>query len=265
LQSTLRWKIEKEKIMIHPWFQKLKGNQREALLWIFVGQPGTGKSTMMQQFMGMNQRNLIVPSNIIEAPKTWGNLPYMKPTRTFYTDPSDPKKRRQKLKWNLQGCNTFQGTRLIDVSVFETNTDAYEFLPSILDPNNPNQGYNRGGFFLDDTKNYVISQGIMPHKIANILRARRHLGIDFFFAVHRFQDINSEFYGFGAKLFVFATNTPPSQNALEKISPQCQQQLMDSIAFVNQYSKSHDPHYFEPFDPTDPNANEWVRQHHRPK
>jgi len=263
----LRWKIEKEKSMtqVHPWFKKIAGNQREAILWIFVGQPGTGKSTMMQHFMSMNHRNLIVPSNIIEAPKTWGNLPYLKPKRSWYIDPSDPKRSKQKLKWLLNGCNTFEGTRLIDVSVFETTTDAYEFLPSILDPNQPSLGYNRGGFFLDDTKNYIVSQGIMQHKVANILRARRHLGIDFFFAVHRFQDINSEFYGFGANLFVFATNTPPSKNALEKIGPECRDQLLDSIAFVNQYSKSHNRHYFEPFDPVDPNANEWVRQYHRPK
>lgn len=238
------------------------GREREAVLYIFIGEPGTGKSTMAQNFLSINARNLIVPSNMIEAPRTWNNLPSLKPHRSFVLDPRDPKGKKQKLKWILPGSTTFQGNRIVDVSVFQDNAEMYEFLPSILDPNNPRNGYNNGGFFLDDTKNYVVSQGILPSSIANILRARRHLGIDFFFAVHRFQDINSEFYGFGAKLFVFATSTPPSPNAMEKISPSCQADLLDTIDYVNKKART-DRHYWEPFDPVNHEANEWVRKYHR--
>ena len=80
---------------IHPWFKRM-GREREAVLYIFIGEPGTGKSTMAQNFLSINARNLIVPSNMIEAPRTWNNLPALKPHRSFVPDPRDPKGKKQK-------------------------------------------------------------------------------------------------------------------------------------------------------------------------
>ena len=247
---------------IHPWFKELNRKPRKPVLFVFVGEPGTGKSTMMKNFMAINNRNLIVPSNMLEAPETWGKLPVIKPVRSWIKDDSDYKGKRKVLKWILPHIESMQGIRLVDVSTFNGHEEMYQFLPSILDPNNPDQGYSKGGFFLDDTKNYIVSNGTMPHGVQNILRARRHLGIDFFFAVHRFQDINSEFFGFGARLFIFKTNTPPSDAALAKFDHRCVPQLQETIQYVNAQFKNN-PHYYEPFDPSDPEANEWVKKHRR--
>lgn len=222
---------------------------RETVLFVFVGEPGTGKSTIMKEFLDCNQRNLIIPSNMSEANDTWPKIGRLRPSTYFIPDPYDPAGKKQKVKWRLEHVKTFQGNKMIDVSLL-SGPYMYEFLPSILDPNNPGSSYNYGGFFIDDMKNYIRSQGQLSSAIADPLRARRHIGIDFFFACHRFQDINSEFYGFGAKLWIFKTATPPSIASLDRITPVCQDQLLHIVAKVNERARK-DRHFYCPFDPTD--------------
>jgi hypothetical protein len=227
---------------------------RESVLFVFIGEPGTGKSTIMKGFMDMNTKNLVIPSNMSEAPQTWSKMGILRPSTYHVADPTDPAHQKKLVRWRLEHLNTFQGNKIVDVSVLSQSNYMYDFLPSILNANNPHSSFQYGGFFLDDMKNYVRSQGQLSHAVSDPLRARRHIGVDFFFACHRFQDVNSEFYGFGAKLFIFKTNTPPSKTAVERLSPKCQQQLYYVIEKVNERAKK-DRHFWHPFDPSDEALN----------
>jgi len=227
---------------------------RESVLFVFIGEPGTGKSTIMQKFMSMNTRNLIIPSNWSEVGETWKNMGVLKPSSYLIRDTLDPKGKKQIVRYRVEHLTTFQGNKVIDVRLI-ADQHMYQFIPSILDANAPDLSFRYGGFYLDDMKNYIASVGQLPQAISNPLRARRHIGVDFFFACHRFQDVNSEFYGFGAKLFIFKTNTPPSPAALDRISPQCQAQLIRIIEGVNKRAIK-DRHYYHPFDPSDAQLND---------
>lgn len=227
---------------------------RESVLFVFIGEPGTGKSSIMKQFMDMNARNLIIPSNWSEVGETWKNMGVLRPSSYLVRDTLDPKGKKQNVRYRVEHLTTFQGNKVIDVRLI-ADKHMYEFIPSILDANAPDLSFRYGGFFIDDMKNYIASVGQLPQAISSPLRARRHIGVDFFFACHRFQDVNSEFYGFGAKLFIFKTNTPPSPTALDRISPKCQQQLLYIIEKVNQRAKT-DRHYWHPFDPSDELLND---------
>lgn len=230
-----------------------KKGKREAVLFIFVGEPGTGKSSLMKEFFSLNNRNLVVPSNMSEAPKTWPSLGLLKPSPYLKMDPTDPRNKKQIVRWKLEHLNSFQGNKMVDVRLL-SGPHMYEFLPSILNANDPITSFQYGGFFIDDMKNYIASQGQLSHAVADPLRARRHIGVDFFFACHRFQDINSEFYGFGCKLWIFQTSTPPSKSALDRVNPVCQEQLFKVINFVNLKAKQN-RHYYMPFHPSDEEIN----------
>ena len=227
---------------------------RESVIFVFVGERGTGKSTIMKSFMDMNSKNLIIPANMSEAPQTWSKMGTLKPSTYHVLDPTDPERKKKLVRWRLEHLSTFQGNKIVDVSLLSQSNYMYDFLPSILNPNDLQNSFRKGGFFIDDMKNYVRSQGQLSSAVSDPLRSSRHIEVDFFFACHRFQDINSEFYGFGAKLFIFKTNTPPSKSAIERLSPKCQEQLLYVIQKVNERARTN-RHFWHPFDPSDEDLN----------
>lgn len=242
----------------HPWLDF--GANREAFFLAFIGVNGTGKSTMMKRFMGMNSRNLVIPSNMMDAAETWGKLPRIQPKHRFELDGFDPKGKRQLLVFSVPNVKTFTGTKLIDVGIFREGEHKRAFFESICDANRQESCYTRGGIFVDDTKNYIITKGDLPNRVTTWFINRRHLELDIFFAFHAFQDVNAQMIQYKMKFLLFRTDLPPNETVEKKIT--CIDDLKEMREYINKKSQT-DPHYCEPFDPVNPQANEIWRKYYR--
>lgn len=244
--------------LIHPWLNL--NDKRQAWFLAFVGVNGTGKSTLMRKFINMNDRNLVLPSNMIEATKSWGNFPKVKPTHSFESDPYDPKQNRQLLVFKTPGIRTMTGTKLVDVGVFREGEHKRAYFSSIADVNRRENCFTNGGLFIDDTRNYIITKGDLPNKVTTFLINRRHLSLDIFLAFHSFQDVNAQMLQYGLKFILFKTDLPPNDTVKEKI--QCIDDLIEMRAYVNEKARTN-PYYYEAFDPTNKEANEIWRKKFR--
>lgn len=241
----------------HPWL--MMGKERNPIFLACIGVNGTGKSTFMKNWMPLNDRNIILPANMIEAAKTWGSFPKLKPQHDFEVDQFDPKKKRLFMVWKIPNVRTFKGNRLIDVGVFREGSHKRSFFESICDTNSP-YCYRDGALFVDDTKNYIISKGDLPNRIVSWFTARRHCMMDIFLAFHSFQDVNAQMIQYGLKFILFKTDLPPYGAVLEKIS--CVDDLIEMRNYVNKKAKTN-PYYWEAFDPVDAQANEIWRKNFR--
>lgn len=235
---------------------------RKAMFMIFVGEPGTGKTTIMKSFHRLNARNLVLPANGPDSVESYPGIPELVPQYEHQPDLyRDPTGKKQRVVWYLPNVRTFQGTVKVKVDVFRRTDDKVAFFEGLCDTTQPRHCFTDGGLFIDDTKGYILSKGTLPELVSNMLIGRRHLMLDLFMAYHSFQDISGDLISRGPRFMIFRTTLPPNDTVLSKI--QLREDLLDTIAFVNNRSQI-DPHYYEPFDPVTPEANEFTRQH-RPK
>jgi hypothetical protein len=252
---------EMAKAQQHPWFRELDTAHRKAAYFIFIGVNGTGKTTMMRNFIALNPRNLIMPSNMLDAQQSWGAFPRITPLHRHVSDTMrDPTGKKKRLVWFLPNVRQLKGTYLVNTGVFTETSYKKQFFESLCDISDQSTMYSNGGLFIDDTRGYIITKGTLPELVSNMLIARRHLMIDLFMAFHAFQDINGDLIKFGPRFFVFKTDLPPNDTVMDKIA--CKEDLLECIRYVNERAKK-DPHYHEPFDPVNSEANAWTRQYYR--
>jgi len=243
----------------HPWITNLSVNPREGVLFAFIGVNGTGKSTLMKSFFKINLRNLILPANMLDASETWGRYPVVKPTFTHEKDKYSLKQKTN-LVFYLPKVKTFSGIRIVNVGEFNTGEHKRDFFETIGDVDRLATAYTDGGLFIDDARNYIISKGQLPNRTIKMLTGRRHMMLDIFLAYHSFNDVNRDLIQYKCKFFLFRTDLPPSDAVMEKIA--LKEDMIEAIAYINNRSKK-EPHYCEPFDPVDCDANDFVRKHYR--
>lgn len=197
---------------------------------------------------------------MLDARHTWGRYPIITPQHDFETDAFDPKGKKKRLIFKLPGIKTFTGSRLVDVSVFREIEHKTAFFENLCDIKRPEIAYTKGGLYVDDTRNYIHSKGNLPMRVIEWLVQRRHIEMDIFLAYHAFQDVNAELIQYKLKFFIFQTDLPPNDTVLDKI--ELHNDLIEMRNYVNKKART-DPHYFEPFDPVNPEANEIWRKYYR--
>lgn len=209
--------------------------EREAEYLILVGVNGTGKSTVLVDFIHGNERNLVLPSN--RADKAWFDVPELNAGPvTYVPDPENP--RNQIPVADVPDMRTFIGTR-----VFHMDAAPRARFGAVVDGM---RGFVNGGLVLDDFRGYIPSKSTLPAFVTNMFKDRRHRMLDIAMACHSFQDINSQLMSWGPKFLVFRTTLPPNDNVLDKVhNPDA---LLACIARVNERAKSR-PHYHELFLP----------------
>lgn len=244
----------------HPWIKEFTKSPRQGVLLAFIGVNGTGKSTLMKSFFKVNKRNLILPANMLDASETWGRFPVIKPAFKHEIDQFSTVKNKKNLVFYLPNVKKFQGIRIVNVGEFRTGEHKREFFETIGDVDRLDTAYTDGALFIDDARNYIISKGQLPNRTIKLLTGRRHMMLDIFLAYHSFNDINRDLIQYKCKFFLFRTDLPPSDAVMEKIA--LKEDMMEAIAYINKRSKK-DPHYCEPFDPVDSDANAFVRKHYR--
>jgi hypothetical protein len=245
---------------LHPWQEAMRKGERQAAYFIFVGVNGTGKTTQMKSMLPVNKRNLILPSNMLDASKSWGQFPVVRPTHSHVADTiRDGSGKKTRRIWQVPGIRAFRGNLLVDTQIFTTTEYKNEFFQSLCDVSNPSR-FSDGGMFIDDTRGYIPSKGNLPELVANMLIGRRHLMVDLCMAFHAFQDVNSDLIKYGPKFFIFKTDLPPNDTVLDKIA--LSSDLLEAIQYVNERAKK-EPYYNEPFDPVNGEANDWVRKNMR--
>lgn len=178
---------------------------RMGVLWGYVATNGCGKSTLLKKLLPYNQRNLIIPSNRDDS--AWHGIAELKPEVRFELDPRDPKGLRKKPVDVIPGLPSFSGNRVVHVD----GPEAFEAVT------HPGYGFKNGGLVLDDIKNYVESQALIPGHVRTLLGGRRHRMLDIFFAAWAFQDINADLYGFQTELFIGYVTRPPDRDLARKV------------------------------------------------
>jgi hypothetical protein len=79
------------------------------------------------------------------------------------------------------------------------------------------------------------------------------------------QDVNGDLFTHGLKFWLFKTNQPPSQSALEKCFNTDEFiETIEAINRINNTMPQYNGHYYEPYDPSDPDINQWTRNNLRP-
>ncbi|WKZ67149.1 MAG: hypothetical protein QY325_04285 [Flavobacteriales bacterium] len=176
---------------------------------IFLGMNGSGKSYQMAKCRRFNERNLILPAT--RADKVWKGIPELKAVVGFKADPMDPAGRRRVPVVYYPEINSFKGDRVIFLE--GSDRDRALAFNSII---HPEWGFHRGGFFMDDSKRYIHTKGSLPHNVREFFGNRRQNAVDIFLAGWQFQDINSDFWGFGGmQLWIGNVQRQPTSMLLE--------------------------------------------------
>lgn len=178
---------------------------RQAAFRIFIGTNGTGKTTVMKKYLGVNTRNVVVPSS--RDDKAWHGIPELTWEVRQMPDPFSGKTVPTVI---FPEIGTFTGTRVVYV---EGNNYA-RILSGLLDPTH---GLKRAGLFLDDFPMYIISKGTITHEAKQLFIGRRHRELDIFMGCHSGQDISADLLKFGPDLVVGYTTSPPNDTTLSKV------------------------------------------------
>lgn len=187
-------------------------NSRRAQFRFFVGENGTGKTTQMKKFLGINRRNLVFPASAFD--KAWKDYETIRPTRVVVDDKrARPGYEKKKYVYRILDINNFSGTRVVDMSDCDDDDDVIDLFMSVIDERT---GFVKGGLFIDDFKTYVKSDGSLPHRVKKLLIGYRHRELDCFFACHSFNDINTAFFGHNIVFSLFKSDGAPSADRLRK-------------------------------------------------
>lgn len=215
----------------------MASNVRQPFLRIAVGTNGTGKSSLLKQYLELSPRNLIVPANRNDAGVTWPGIEELAVKAIYEPDALDPKG-KEVLVIHAPEMHKFHGNRLLHI---DSDTRRVSALT------HPKLGFQTGTLFLDDFRKYVPHKGDLPPHLANMFGDRRHINLDIWVAVHSFNDINIQLLGWDCELYIFRTTLPPSDAVRGKVRNW--DQLLETIDRVNRKA-IHDPHYVERFVPS---------------
>ena len=207
---------------------------------VFLGMNGSGKSHQMAKWLRVNERNLILPAT--RADKVWKGIPELKYKVGAQPDPFAPGKRRPVLFY--PEINTFQGNR----AIYLEGTDRERALQfdAII---HPEWGFHRGGFFMDDAKRYIHTNGRLPHAVREFFGNRRQNRTDIFLAGWQAQDINSDFWGFGGmQLWLGNVERQPTRMLFDNHpDPDAVVAAMQRSRTVNAKLPERQRWHFEPF------------------
>lgn len=213
---------------------------RTPTMEIFVGAPGTGKTTIIREhYLDISERTLIVPANRADAAQSWPGIAELPVAAMLEKDELDPDpKAKGRLVVYAPEMDSFTGTRLLHVTEDPRRFSAIH---------HPVRGIRRATLVMDDTKNYITTKADLPHQVATIFRSFRHYELDIIMAVHQFDDINRQLFGWGCELRIFRTDVPPNDAVAKKVRNY--EELLATIDRVNRMAQS-DPHYCEAFTPS---------------
>lgn len=205
---------------------------RKAFLYLFVGTNGTGKTTRAKDLLGINERNLILPSNRLDT--AWQGYPELAWKVDHEPDPMNPGKQRRVIY--CPEMATFTGTRVLHITepaIMQAVTDEV-------------RGFRNGFLFVDDFRNRMPHKGDLPADVLQLLTGRRHRMVDIALAMHSFQDMNLQLMQFQPELFIFRTTLPPNDAVEGKVADW--QGLVATANRVNERARQ-DRFYFEHFVP----------------
>lgn len=205
---------------------------RDAVLTISVGKNGTGKTHQLKKLLGVNRRNLVIPSNRMDP--AWQGLPELKWSTEYRPDPFHPTKKVPTVV--IHDLNTFTGTRVLHV---DGQTRVFNAVTEEL------TGYRDGGLFLDDFRRYAMSKGTLSREADRLFIGRRHRMVDIFMACHGFEDISRDLIRFGPTVFIHHTTLPPTDASVNKMPES--ERFLEAVARVNRRALA-DKYYFERFD-----------------
>lgn len=194
---------------------------------ILVGSNGTGKSTKMRQLMKGQPRNLILPSNMADSKKTWGDITTILEPKVDWVQGIAPpgKKRPWKKVYTYPGIESFKGTvkiHLDDVPDDDPDVSEAELFRSVL------TSFKNGGLFMDDCKNYIKSNSQLPSYLSKIFRNRRHVNLAIYMAMHHYADVNGELLNFSPTLAMCNTGRLPNDAFMNKV--------MDKEGFIKAFN-----------------------------
>lgn len=211
---------------------------RNPFLMIAVGAPGTGKSTLAAELMQYSERTLVIPANVADAAKAYPGIPSLAVKGIYEADELDPKG-KERLQIIAPEITTFKGTRLLHVVEDDRRFSAVV---------HPYKGYRDGLLVLDDMKKYIPNKGDLPKRVVNYFSDRRHNCVDVYIALHNFDDVARQWYGWGAELVIFRTDLPPGDAVKKKVRNY--DQMLEVIERVNRIAQNGEPHYCEHFLPS---------------
>lgn len=176
---------------------------REATLQIRIGTNGTGKSTWMKKYLGVNDRNIVIPSSPDDT--AWHDFPEL---AWEVRQMEDPFTKKMVPTVFFPEMATFKGTRVV-----QHNGDPRIFNGVI----HQSRGFKNGGLFLDDFRMYVYSKGTITQEANALFIGRRHRMLDIWMACHSANDISADFIRFNPTLIVGYTTLPANDNTLAKM------------------------------------------------
>lgn len=201
---------------------------RTAQFFLLIGTNGTGKTTQLKKFIGVNGRNLIIAPNRFDS--AWDNVEAIEPEVTPL--------QHNKFSYKYPGLNDYQGQRK---TVIEDANQFSALTHSVY-------GFRNGGLFLDDFKNYIPSRGTLPPDVIRLFSDRRHKMIDIFAATHSWGNVNPDFMTYDPVIIQFRTTRPITKEVANKVENF--DKLKQSFDRVNQKAKNN-PYYFEILKPSE--------------
>jgi hypothetical protein len=206
---------------------------------ILVGSNGTGKSTKMRQMMSGQPRNLILPSNMADSEKSWGDISQvLKPELKWIKGAAPPGKKQPWVKiYTFPGLKTFKGNAKIhldDLPEDDAKVNEQHLFQAVL------KDYRNGGIFMDDYRNYIKSNSSLPNYVSRIFRNRRHVNLSIYMASHHYADVNGELLNFSPVIAMCRVGRKVNEAFMDKVPDQ--KSFKKAFDYVQ--SKSRTNEYF---------------------
>lgn len=217
-------------------------DERLAELAVMVGTPGSGKTHTIKRILsilkakqGDQYRALIFPANR-DDPAWWGYREL--PGRMVMVD--DPVKLKKAPAWRFDEPLSFKGERVV-----YTNSNPAKLPAAVAEVG----GIRRASIVVDDFKNHIPSDSILPAWVKEWLGGRRHKGHDIFLACHGFNEVPVKLLAMGPRVFVFKTTVGLTDSVWGKYPQAAQlQQVVERVNRVNASLPADKQHYFETFE-----------------
>lgn len=208
---------------------------------IFAGTNGSGKSHQMRKWLKANPRNLILPAS--RADKQWRGIAELQSKVVHRRDRFDAAGKKRIPMFVIPGVGGFQGNRVLHIE--GTDKERSMMFDAVI---HPQWGFDYGGIFIDDSKNFIKTKGSLPAKVRTFWGDRRLHQVDIFMAAWQYQDINADFYGFAPQLFIFRVEREPNRDVLAKFKrPDEFMATHRWVQAVNEWLPENYQWYFMPY------------------